>query len=140
VVVYWSANYDGFILQYTTDVGPLAAWNEIDGPYFFANGYYEYHEAKSALARRKFFRLAYPGIFFLTPSMGQLSLNMDANQAVVTWPSGYVGYTLESTTNLAAPTVWSPVNAAYGITNGQFEFRQNLNTNKPREFFRLRWP
>jgi len=140
IVVYWSTNYDGFILQYTTTVSPNATWTEIDGPYFLANGYYEYHEAKSALLPTKIFRLAYPGIFFLTPPVASLTFGVESNQAVITWPSDYVGYTLESTTNLHPPILWNPVAGTYGVTNGQFQFRQNLNSGKPSEFFRLRWP
>jgi hypothetical protein len=139
VVVYWSTNFDGFVLEYATDLSGNPTWTQIDGPYFLAGGYYEYHEAKSALATKKFFRLRYPGIFFLTPIEAELSFELDSNQAVLTWPADYVGYTLESTTSLEPPATWTPVSGSYGITNGQFEFRQNLNT-KPREFFRLRWP
>jgi hypothetical protein len=140
IVVYWSTNYDGFILQYATTLSPNSTWTEIDGPYFLANGYYEYHEAKSALAQTKVFRLSYPGVFFLTPPTAPLSLGVDSNQAVLNWPSDYVGYTLESTTNLRPPIVWNPVIGSYSVTNGQFEFRQDLNSGKQREFFRLRWP
>ena len=65
---------------------------------------------------------------------------MESNQALLTWPAEYVGYSLESTTNLNPPAIWTPVPTTYGLTNGQFEFRQNLDPGKPREFFRLRWP
>jgi len=140
VVVYWSTNYDGFILQSAPDVTPGTAWTEIDGPYFLMNGYYEYREARSALAPVKYFRLSYPGVFFLTSPIAPLTLEMQTNQAVLTWPSDYVGYTLESTTNLHPPTVWKPVLGGYSNTNGQFEFHQNVNSGTPGEFFRLRWP
>jgi hypothetical protein len=140
VVVYWSTNYDGFVLEYSTDLAGNSTWTEIDGPYFLAGGYYEYHEAKSSLATKKFYRLRYPWIFFLTPSEAELSFELQTGEAVLTWPADYVGYTLESTTNLAPPAIWTPVTGSYGITNGQFEFRQSLPNTKPREFFRLRWP
>jgi hypothetical protein len=140
VVVYWSTSYDGFILEFTTDVAPPSTWTQIDGPYFLNGGYYEYHEAKSALATKKFFRLRYPGIFFLTPTQAELSFELQSGQAVLTWPSDYVGYTLESATDLNPPALWTPVSGTYGVTNGHFEFRQNLLGTKPKEFFRLRWP
>ena len=140
VVVYWSTNYNGFILEYTTDIAGKPTWIQIDGPYFLNGSYYEYHEAKSALATKKYFRLRYPGIFFVTSSAAELTFDLELNQAVITWPADYVGYTLESTTNLNAPVIWEPASGALTITNGQFEFRQNLPAAKPREFFRLRWP
>ncbi len=138
-VVYWSTSYDGFILEYATDL-TSKNWTTVNGPYFRAGAYYEYHEARTALAAAKFFRLRYPGIFFLTPLEAVLNFAFDSNQALLSWPADYVGYTLESTTNLNPPTIWTPVPTAYGITNGQFEYRQNLNPGKAREFFRLRWP
>ena len=140
VVVFWSTSYDGFVLEYTTDLAPDSDWTQISGPYFLAGGYYEYHEARSSLAAKKFFRLRYPGVFFLTSPEARLSFQIESNQALLTWPADYVGYTLESTTNLHPPASWTPVTATYGITNGQFEFRQNLPGAKPHEFFRLRWP
>jgi hypothetical protein len=138
-VVYWSTNYNGFVLEYNTDL-KTNSWTTITGPYFLAGQYYEYHEARSALAAAKFFRLRYPGIIFLTPAQATISFSLQSSQAVLNWPAAYVGYTLESSTNLNPPSVWTPVSENYGITNGQFEFRQNLGSGKPREFFRLRWP
>jgi hypothetical protein len=139
-IVYWSTSYDGFILEYTTDLAGNTAWTGIDGPYFLSGGYYEYHEPKTALATKKFFRLRYPGVFYLTPPQAELSVQLQSNQAVLTWPSDYAGYTLESTTNLTWPVMWTPVSGIYSITNGHFEFRQNLQSGKRQEFFRLRWP
>jgi len=140
VVVYWNTSFEGFVLEYTTNLAPNSTWTQINGPYFLASPYYEYREAKTSLATKKFFRLRYPGIIFLTPTEPELSFRVQSGQAVLTWPADYVGYTLESTTNLAPAAIWTPVSASYGITNGQFEFRQNLIGAKPREFFRLRWP
>jgi hypothetical protein len=139
IVVYWSTNYDGFVLEYTADLAGNPTWTEIDRTYFLAGGYYEYHEARSSQATKRFYRLRYPGMFFLTPSEAELSFELQSNQAVLTWPADYVGYTLESTTNLAPPAIRTPIAGSYGITNGQFEFRQNLPSTKPHEFFRLRW-
>ena len=92
------------------------------------------------MATKRFYRLRYPGIFFLTPAGAELSFGVQASEAVLAWPAEYVGYTLESATNLNPPTLWTPVTATYGLTNGHFEFRQSLPSPKPREFFRLRWP
>ncbi len=144
-VVYWSTNYQGFGLESTTNLGPGAAWTAVSGPYFMNGGDYEYHEAKNVLLTTKFFRLIYPTVIYLTPSQPQLALSFQTqtgpNQTVLTWPVDYAGYTLESTTNLAPPAIWSPVaNSTGTITNGYYEFRQNLDPQTPGRFFRLRWP
>jgi hypothetical protein len=140
VVVYWSTNYDGYSLEYATSLSASNEWQAITGPYFLANGYYEYREPKSALAAEKFFRLHYPGVFYLTPSEPTLSLTLSANQAVLMWPGDYTGYTLEVTTNLAPPVIWVPQAAAFNPTNGYFEFRRDLIGGKPQEYFRLHGP
>jgi hypothetical protein len=142
-VVYWSTNYQGFGLECTTNLGLNTAWTPVVGPYFLASRNFEYHEAKSGLLATKFFRLKYPTAIFLTPAEPRISVSVLASpgQAVLTWSTNYVGYTLETTTSLAAPVVWSPVlNGTGTITNGHFEIRQNLDSQTPRRFFRLRWP
>lgn len=138
IVVYWSTNYQGFILQSTAGLTPGTAWTTINGPYFQNGGYYEYHEAKTALAPTKIFRLAYPGgIIVIQPWQPKLSMQLQSGQAVLAWSTNYVGYTLEATTNLTPPIIWSPLNPTGVNSNGQFEFQQNPLL--PREFFRLRW-
>lgn len=146
VVVYWSTNFDGYSLEFTTNLAGNT-WSPISGPYYLAAGNYEYREARSALAADKFFRLHYPGVFYLTPSAWMLvpaeptlAFAFDANQAVLTWPLDYAGYTLEVTTNLTPPIIWVPLNATFSQTNGHFEFRSDLSKSKPQEFFRLRGP
>ena len=140
VVACWSTTYGGFILESSADLAANSAWTEIDGPNFLAGGHHEYHEAKSSLWTKKFFRPRYPGIFFLTPPEAELSFQLQTREAVLIWPADFAGYTLESTPDLAPPALRTPVARGYGLTNGQFEFRQNLLNTKPREFFRLRWP
>ena len=137
IVVYWSTNFQGFSLQATASLNPNISWNAIAGPYFQNGGYYEYHEAKTTLAATKFFRLAYPGIIVIQPLQPKLSMQIQTGQSVLTWSTNYVGYTLEATTNLTPPVIWSPLNATGVNPSGQFEFRQNLSL--PREFFRLHW-
>ena len=142
-VIYWSTNYQGFGLESTPNLAPNATWTAVSGPYFLNGGYFEYHEAKSSLLAAKFFRLKYPTVIYLNPQTPQLSFSVQppAQQAVLTWSTNYIGYTLETTTNLAAPIVWSPVADGTGtVTNGHIEFHQNLNNQLPSEFFRLRWP
>ncbi|MBC8097266.1 MAG: hypothetical protein H7Y43_15790, partial [Akkermansiaceae bacterium] len=109
------------------------------GPYFLNGNYYEYREARASLQTTKYFRLRYPGVIVLTPTQPQLSLSLAPNQRVLSWPLAYVGFTLEMTTNLAAPTVWTPLNGPYVITNGHFEFRRSAPGTNSAEFYRLRW-
>ena len=138
IVVYWSTNYQGFILQSIANLNPNTPWTAINGPYFQNGGYYEYHEAKTTLAPTKIFRLVYPGgIIVIQPSQPKLSMQLQSGQAVLAWSTNYVGYTLEATTNLTPPVIWSPLNAPGVNPSGQFEFRQD--TLAPREFFRLHW-
>ena len=54
----------------------------------------------------------------------ELAITRSGTNVVVTWPTNFTGYTLLSTTNLSAPTVWitntpSPVvvNTNYAVTN-----------------------
>jgi hypothetical protein len=142
-VVYWSTNYQGFGLESTPSLAPNATWTAVSGPYFLNGGHLEYHEAKSALLATKFFRLKYPTVIFLNPPTPQLSFSVQtpSQQAVLAWSTNYIGYTLETTTNLAAPIVWFPVMDGTGtVTNGHIEFYQNIDGQTPRQFFRLRWP
>jgi len=59
---------------------------------------------------------------------------------VVYWSTNYDGYTLESTTDLTPPIVWTPLTATINPADGQFEFSRDLISLKPQEFFRLRRP
>ncbi len=138
VVVYWSTNFAGYTLESQMNLSPLGAWTPITGPYFLAGGYYEYREARANLAAGKFFRLRLTGVIILTPSEPDLSFRFESNQVVLNWPSSYASYTLEVTTNLSPPVMWSQVTGTYQ-TNGVVEFRRNL-PGPPQEFYRLRWP
>ena len=54
---------------------------------------------------------------------------------ILTWPTNAVGFTLQSTTNLVTPAVWSTNSPAPVIIGGQ-----NVITNPmsgPRQFYRL---
>jgi len=139
VIVYWSTNYDGFVLESAPAVPGAFAWSPVSGPYFRNGPWFEYHESRVALASQKYFRLHSPGVLVLTPSEPQLSVRSQAGSTVLNWPLNYVGYTLESTTNLAPPALWSPVGGPYLNTNGVFEYR-HPSTGKRQEFFRLRAP
>jgi hypothetical protein len=139
VVVYWSTNYQGFALQSTIGV-PAAGWTAVSGSYYRAGPYFEYRESRGSLSQQKYFRLHYPGEMDLVPDLA-LSFRVESgNQAVFTWPQNYVGYVLESATNISPPVLWTPLGDSYVITNGVFEYRKPIPGPHPAEFFRLRGP
>lgn len=139
MVVYWSTNYDGFTLESAPEMPAGLTWSPVSGPYFRAGPYFEYREARTALSARKYFRLHYPGVLVLTPAEPQMEFRLEPNAAVLNWPLNYVGYTLEATTNLAPPILWTPLDGAYLNTNGVFEFRRP-QPGPPAEYYRLRGP
>lgn len=139
VVVYWSTNYHGFALQATIGV-PAAGWSDVSGPYYRAGPYFEFREPRASLSQQKYFRLHYPGELVLVPDL-TLSFRVESgNQAVFNWPQNYVGYVLESATNMSPPVLWTPLGDSYVITNGVFEYRKPIPGPHPAEFFRLRGP
>ena len=115
------------------------SWSTVNGPYFRAGPYFEYRESRAALLSQKHFRLHYPGVLVLTPPEPEMEFQLEPNAAVLTWPRNYVGYTLEATTNLSPPTLWTPLDGGYVNTNGVFEYRRVL-PGPPQEFYRLRGP
>ena len=139
VVVYWSTNYDGFALESALEIPAGFSWSLVGGPYFRVGPNFEYHESLAALSARKYFRLRFPGVLILTPPEPMVTFHLEPSVAVLNWPVNYVGYTLEATTNLSPPILWTPQAGTYLNTNGLFEFRRNL-PGPPQEFFRLRWP
>jgi hypothetical protein len=141
-VVYWSTNYQGFALEYTTNLAPDAVWTNISGPYFLNGNYFEYREALGSLLQTKYFRLRYPAIIILTPPQPPLALSVPpgSSQTVLNWPTNYESYTLESATNLAAPAIWNPATVPGVLTNGRWQYREPYDPRQPQKFFRLRWP
>jgi Tol biopolymer transport system component len=139
VVVYWSTNYDGFTLESAAELPAGFSWSSVTGPYFRAGPYFEYREARTELAARKYFRLHYPGVLVLTPPEPAMALHLEPDAAVLNWPLNYVGYSIEATTNLSPPTVWTPLAGGAVNTNGVFEYRRVL-PGPAQEFYRLRGP
>jgi WD40-like Beta Propeller Repeat len=139
LVVYWSTNYDGYALESATGLSGTLLWSPVSGPYFRAGPDFEYRESRTALAGQKYFRLHYPGILVLTPPEPDMALRLEPQAAVLNWPLNYVGYTVESTTNLSRPVLWVPLKGEYINTNGAFEYRRTL-PGPPREFYHLRGP
>lgn len=139
LAVYWSTNYDGFTLEAASELPGGLSWSAVTGPYFRAGPYFEYRESRAALAARKYFRLHYPGVLVLTPPEPEMNFHLEPDAAVLNWPLNYVGYTLEASTNLAPPILWTPLDGTYLNTNDVFEYRRAL-PGPPQEFYRLRGP
>jgi hypothetical protein len=53
----------------------------------------------------------------------------------MTWPTDAAGFTLQSTTNLVSPAVWSTVAPAPVVINGQNTFIEAISGT--RKFYRL---
>jgi hypothetical protein len=142
-IVYWSTNYQGFGLEFTTNLVSSASWTNVNGPYYLNGGYIEYHETGATMLPAKYFRLKYPTVIYLNPLSPELSLSLNAflSEVVLSWSTNYSAYTLETTTNLNAPVIWAPATSPLGTaTNGHIEFHQSLDPRIPQRFFRLRWP
>jgi uncharacterized repeat protein (TIGR03803 family) len=74
------------------------------------------------------------GTIFKFSLLPQLTITCSGPNSVLTWPNSATGFTLQSTTNLAAP-VWSTVSATPAVVNGL-----NTVTNPvsgKQQFFRL---
>jgi uncharacterized repeat protein (TIGR03803 family) len=65
----------------------------------------------------------------------ELTIVPSGTDVILTWPSNYTGFTLQSTTNLASPTVWNTNLSSPVVVNGQ-----NTVTNPitgMQQFYRL---
>lgn len=137
-MVYWSTNYVGFNLQSASPL-PAAGWTTVAGPYYLAGGFYEYAESRAALQSQKYFRLAYTGVTIVSPGP-TLSLQVETNSVIISWPANFAGFTLESKTNLAPAIPWSPVPGPYLINGADLEYRQSAPALNGSSFYRLRGP
>jgi uncharacterized repeat protein (TIGR03803 family) len=64
----------------------------------------------------------------------QLSIIPSGPYVILTWPTNYAGYTLQSTTNLTSP-VWTPVSLGPVVIGGQ---NTVINTiSRTQRFYRL---
>jgi formylglycine-generating enzyme required for sulfatase activity len=82
-------------------------------------------------------------VFSLSFAPPQLTIIPSGAKAILTWPTNvagfdYTGYTLQSTTNLVSPVVWTTVSPGPVVVNGQ-----NTVTNPisgAQQFYRLFQP
>jgi len=75
------------------------------------------------------------GVYERSVSAPQLTIIRSVANVILTWPTNAAGFTLQSTTNLVSPAVWSTVSPVPVIVNGK-----NTVTNVisgTRKFFRL---
>jgi hypothetical protein len=67
-----------------------------------------------------------------------LNVTQSDTNVVLTWPIYPDGFAVETTTNLASPIVWSPLNATPTVTSNQNQVTLNLTNTS--QFFRLQRP
>jgi uncharacterized repeat protein (TIGR03803 family) len=68
-------------------------------------------------------------------SLSLLTIIRSGANVVVSWPANVVGFTLQSTTNLNSPIVWSPVSPAPTVVNGQYAVTNPISGTQ--KFYRL---
>jgi uncharacterized repeat protein (TIGR03803 family) len=74
----------------------------------------------------------YGTVFSITLPAPQLTITASDTNVIMTWPTNaagisFAGYTLQSTTNLVSPAVWSPVVPGPVVVNGQFTVTNPLS-------------
>jgi uncharacterized repeat protein (TIGR03803 family) len=74
-------------------------------------------------------------VFSLSLPLPQLTIIRSGANVNLTWPTNATGFTLQSTTNLVSPGVWSTVSPAPVIVNGQNTVTNPISGTK--KFFRL---
>ena len=81
--------------------------------------------------------LGYGTVFSLSlPPPLQLTIFPSGANVILTWPTNAAGFTLQSTTNLNPPIVWSPVSPAPVVVNGQNAVTNSVFSD-PQKFYRL---
>jgi uncharacterized repeat protein (TIGR03803 family) len=65
----------------------------------------------------------------------ELSILRSGNEVILTWPASATGFTLQSTTNLALPDLWSAVPASPVIVSGEYTVTNALTSHVT--FYRL---
>jgi hypothetical protein len=135
--VRWPAtNNAGFILLSGTNLSRSAAWSPLGGPYMLNGGFYEYREPLIQSRAANFYRLQYVGVPATVPKLGCV---LESNALVLSWPTNFAGFNLETRTGLPPAGVWQTVAGPYPLSNGCFGLSVPT-TNGPQQFFRLRKP
>jgi len=74
-------------------------------------------------------------LFSLTLPTPPLTITLSGTNDVVTWPTNVLVFTLQSTTNLAPPVVWTIISPPYAVVNGQNTVTNPLSGTQT--FYRL---
>ena len=59
------------------------------------------------------------------PTLGTGKAKLAPHDITLFWPTNYPGYSLEFTTNLLAPVIWSPFIGGVGVVNGHYTTTNN---------------
>ena len=77
-------------------------------------------------------------VFSLSLPQPQLTIIRSGANVILTWPTNATGFTLQSTTNLVSPVVWSAVSPAPVVVNGQNAVTNSISGTQ--QFYRLSQP
>src|ERR1039457_3596479 len=77
-------------------------------------------------------------VFSLSLPQPQLTIIRSGANVILTWPTNATGFTLQSTTNLVSPVVWSAVSPAPVLVNGQNAVTNSISGTQ--QFYRLSQP
>jgi hypothetical protein len=137
VAIYWSTNFAGYVLESEASLSP-GAWAPISGPYFLVGQYFEHWESRDSLSAQKYFRLLAPGEFVLSqPPI--LTIQIQSNIAVISWPALLPGFTLQTKANLSATVPWTNLGGTVLNNGTNYEYFDPAATSQGR-FYRLRGP
>jgi hypothetical protein len=73
--------------------------------------------------------------FFLTEVGFKVAITLSGSNVILTWPTNATGFTLQYTTNLVSPEVWTNVSPSQVIVNGQNTVTNPLSGTQ--KFYRL---
>ena len=73
-------------------------------------------------------------VFSLTLPVPQLTITPSGANVILAWPTNYIGFTLQATSNLMSP-VWTTDSVAPVIVNGQYGVTNPISGTQ--QFFRL---
>ena len=137
VVIYWSTNFASFVLASEASLSP-GTWTPISGPYFLVGQYFEHWESRDGLLTQEYFRLQAPGEFVLSqPPL--LTIQVETNIAVLSWPARLAGFTPQFKTNIDTLVPWTDLSSPILNNGTNYEYFDPAATSQGR-FYRLRGP
>ncbi len=119
-----------YVVQASTN---LVNWLTLATNQVSGLGYLEFTDPSAANFNRRFYRIA---PLSAVGSGGPLvTIQLDGNTVVLSWPTNATGFTLESVANLPA-TIWISNSSPAAIVNGQYMVTNG--TSGGRRFYRLK--